>query len=103
MAGTDARSEPAWNADCCSRVAITATTMSTYSSGVASSRAPPSIRRMCITILVSTATTPNSTPTATASRIARRQPVSRTATARQHRTNTMLIPATSTAVGSEPS
>ena len=35
--------------------------------------------------------------------IARRQPVSRTATARQHRTNTMLIPATSTAVGSEPS
>ena len=58
---------------------------------------------VCMTIFVNAATTPNSTPTPTASRIARRQSDSRKATARQQPTNSRLTPATTTAGSTAPS
>ena len=56
-----------------------------------------------MTILVSTATTPNSTPTAVASSRARRQPDSRLATGTVPRASAIATAATATAGRSDPS
>ena len=103
IAGTEAFNEPAWKADCWSRVAATATAISAYVTGEVSSRAAPSSVSSCISILVNTATTPKSTPTPNASRIARRQPDSRTATTRLLATTSRQITATTAAGTSAPS
>src|SRR5258705_8251413 len=70
---------------------MTPSTTRAYGAGVASSASTPRSPAMCMLILVTTATTPNNTPTDTASSTARCQPSTRTATTTQQ---TMITPHT---------